>query len=139
MATLALWLQELPGIPEGIDDPGMLAVLFVLLVFLAFAVLMVRQLPKALGPVIAALDRLMTGQAEMKREIESLKGKIDLLERQTEGFRSNLHDRVTPAIAGLSIAALRRADLDDLAEHISRDNPDAIPPPEPRRLKVRKE
>lgn len=129
-ATFA-FLQDLPGIPEGVKSEGTVAVLFMVLVGFAALGMILKWGPGLLIAWRAPGAQEEKDRAEQERQrtdmlMRALVSVTEALERKAsrdaevaaQVFRlsTGLHERVGPAISGLSYAFLVLAGQRKLAE-----------------------
>lgn len=124
---------SIPAIPEGISDQGLIAVLFLIILGWVAVMYALRQLPKAFAPLVEAIDRWVASNVNIGNRLTELEKSVEGLKEHAQEIRTHIHARLTPAIAGLTIAYLRRAGYDDLADQLREENPDAVIPPEGKR------
>lgn len=122
-------LQSIPAIPPGIKGEGLIAVLFLIILGWVAVIYAINKIPKAISPLVSSIDRLVASNIDIGSRLTKLEDKMEAVESQTEAVRTHIHLRVVPAIAGLTIAYLRRVGFDEYADQIQEDNPDAILPP----------
>lgn len=119
---------QLPSIPEGVTDEGLLAVLFVFLVGAAVLIYVVSKgylrLGKADGSeeiarLSADIERLIESCEKLTaafHEFSKLVTATNELSHELRGLRANIHTNMMPTLAGLALAFMRLARLDDLAD-----------------------
>lgn len=129
MIVVVVLLQSIPAIPPGIKGEGLIAVLFLIILGWVAVIYAINKIPKAISPLVSSIDRLVASNIDIGSRLTKLEDKMEAVESQTEAVRTHIHLRVVPAIAGLTIAYLRRVGFDEYADQIQEDNPDAILPP----------
>lgn len=148
---MILLFQSLPSIPTQIKSESTYAVLFLVLVGVMVAFYGFKQLPSVIiawkglsqqsqegertrsDKLIQAIIDQIRSNSEVIAAINRLVASNETVVEESRAVRSHIHDRITPAISGLTIAWLRLADLPDLADKVKKDNPDAVIPNIPRK------
>lgn len=134
---LLFLFQPIPSIPSQIKEEGLAAVLFLIILGWVAAIYAVNKIPKAIAPLVISIDRLVASNVDLANRITKLEDGMDsrmkAVETDIEAVRGHIHQRLTPAIAGLTIAYLKRAGFEEYAELVHKDNPDAFLPPEPKK------
>lgn len=148
-----LLLQSLPAIPTQIKSESTYAVLFLVLIGVAVAFYGFKQLPSVIvawkglsqqsqegertrsDKLIQAITDQIRSNSEVILSVNRLVASNESVMEEFRAIRSHIHDRITPAISGLTIAWLRLADLPDLADKVRENNPDAVIPNIPRKSK----
>ena len=151
MLAVSASLQQIPTIPGQIKSESTYAVLFMILIGVAVGFYLVRQLPSIISAwrgislqsqeiestrtdrLISAISDQIRSNSEVIVSINRLVASNETVIEESRAVRTHIHDRLGPAISGLSIAWLRLADLPDLAERIRQDNPDAVIPRIPKK------
>lgn len=118
-------MLQVPTIPKEIQSESTLAVLFMILIGVAVVLYGLAKGPSIIGTWRAAssngkekertdliLSHLVANTQAREREA----AKIDELTMELRGLREGLHNRVNPAISGLSYAYLKLAGLPDMAD-----------------------
>lgn len=131
-SIVPLLLQGIPAIPPGIKQEGLLAVLFMVLLGFLAVMYALRQLPAAIKPLAEAVSTLAKSYLAMVVSLDALTAAAKASEAESQAIREHIHDRITPAIAGLTIAWLRRAGYHEEAEQLAKQHPEAVLPPNPR-------
>lgn len=136
---MIILLQPIPQIPSQIKGEGLVAVLFLIVLGWVAAIYAVNKIPKAIVPLVTSIDRLVASNIDLANRITKLENGMDsrmeAVETDIEAVRGHIHQRLTPAIAGLTIAYLKRAGFEEYAESVHKDNPDAFLPPEAKKSK----
>lgn len=148
---MILLFQSIPSIPPQIKSESTYAVLFMIVIGVAVAFYLFKQLPAIISAwrglsqqsqerestrtdrLISAISDQIRSNSEVIASINRLVASNETVIEESRAVRTHIHDRLSPAISGLSIAWLRLADLPDLADRIRQDNPDAVIPRIPRK------
>lgn len=124
--------MQLPEIPEGISNEGLLAVLFLVLLGVVAVVYALAKGWLRVGhnggsstkeeraELLAAVVVNATRLGELASDIRSLKD-------EQAGLRAHLH-KFTSTTSGLTIAYLKLAGEPGLAARLDKENPEAIHP-----------
>lgn len=147
MSPSLILLDAIPTIPEGITSEGLIAVLFMVIMGFVGLFFALKGGYLRLGKngdssttthkdEIAILLQAITANASaiqtMASEIRELKSaivsEVQILNSNQRDIRTHIHDRITPTLAGLTIAYLKMADEGELAERIYQDVPNARVP-----------
>lgn len=131
-------LQDIPGIPEKVNTESTVAVLFMVVLGLAVLLLLVRSGPALItawraatsnGKEAAQISLLMTTLTANVAANERKAAEFALLAGEVRRLSEGLHNRIGPAISGLTHAYYVLAGLTREADELEKKEQDGGFPP----------